>query len=166
MPRRERSRDHQRIRLRQIDKRVGNFGLRAVEFVVAQGLIARGVHAEHEQASFVGERRLRDHFDDGLGNLHSRRRTDSIQHAFGKARFSGGHFERGLSRHFLDGFCERVEQGGVGGANGEEDGHAERDAERGERHAQPVHAPLPLTDHPEGAEHQDSPGRPGAALCS
>ena len=49
----EGAREQNRIGLRQIAERVGELGRRAVELVLAQLLIAGGIHAEDQQVAFI-----------------------------------------------------------------------------------------------------------------
>ena len=141
------------IGLSEEHQRIGNLRLRLVELVVAQLVVARGVHAQDQQIAFVRECCLHHDLDHGFGHLHARRGAHGIEYFFGESGFPGGDFQCGFARQFFNGGAQGIQQSGIAGADREKYRDAERDAQSGQRHAQPVGSPLLESDEPHRAEH-------------
>src|SRR3984893_14977889 len=143
--------------LRKEHQRIGDLRLSLVELIIPELVISRGVDTQDQEGAFVRKGSLHHGFDHRCRELHAGRSTHRVEHLFGKSGFSGRNLQRGLARKFLDGRAQGIKQGGIAGADGKKNGNAERNAQRGQRHAEPVGAPLLEGDEPQRPEHYRSP---------
>ncbi len=141
------------IGTRKKDERVGDFGLRFIELVIAQLLIASGVDAENEEVSFFGEGRARDDLDNRLSDFYAGSRADRFKDFFRKTCFARGDLQCGFAGNLFDGEAERVEQGDVGSADGKKYRNAQRNAHGGQEKAETMIPPLLPANVPERQKH-------------
>ena len=153
MPLGKRPRKQNRIRLRKIRQRIGDLGLRLVEFILPQLLVPGRIHAQDQQISFILESRMHDRFNHRLGQLHSRRGPHGVERFFREAGLAGRNFKCGFARQPLDGQRQRIQQRRVRRADREKYSHAESNAQRCHRNPKPVCAPLARRHLPQRANH-------------